>query len=104
MPDFGTCLRTTALGLAVLAATQPPAFSLSDQSDGYDRVAQQMDHFVSSRDFSGTVLVARDGRVLFQKAYGLANREHEVPNKLNTKFRLGSHAVANLRSNFITEI
>jgi CubicO group peptidase (beta-lactamase class C family) len=90
MADFGTCLRTTALGLAVLAATQSPAFSLCDQSEDRDRVAQQMDQFVSSKDFSGAVLVARDGRVLFQKAYGLANREHEVPNKLNTKFRLGS--------------
>jgi CubicO group peptidase (beta-lactamase class C family) len=36
------------------------------------------------------VLVARDGHVLFEKAYGLANREHDVPNKIQTKFRLGS--------------
>jgi CubicO group peptidase (beta-lactamase class C family) len=48
-----------------------------------------MDQFVSSRDFSGVVLVARDGHALFQKAYGLANREHDVPNKLETKFRVG---------------
>jgi len=34
--------------------------------------------------------MARDGRVLFEKAYGLANRELGVPNKLETKFRLGS--------------
>jgi CubicO group peptidase (beta-lactamase class C family) len=90
MADVGTCLRITALGLAVLAATRSPAFCHSDQSQDHDDVAQHMDQFVSSRDFSGAVLVARDGRVLFQKAYGLANREHEVPNKLNTKFRLGS--------------
>jgi CubicO group peptidase (beta-lactamase class C family) len=49
-----------------------------------------MNEFVSSRDFSGVVLVARNGHVLFQKAYGMANREHDVQNKLETKFRLGS--------------
>src|SRR5215510_11833151 len=52
--------------------------------------AQIADEFVSARNFSGVVLVARDGRVLFEKAYGLANRELAVPNKLETKFRLGS--------------
>jgi CubicO group peptidase (beta-lactamase class C family) len=48
------------------------------------------DTFVSKQNFSGVVLVARDGRILFEKAYGLANREHDVPNKIDTKFRLGS--------------
>ena len=36
------------------------------------------------------MLVAKDGKVLFAKGYGLANAEHEVPNTLETKFRLGS--------------
>jgi CubicO group peptidase (beta-lactamase class C family) len=54
------------------------------------KLAQQMDEFVLARDFSGVVLVARNGQVLFQKAYGSANREHGVANKLDTKFRLGS--------------
>jgi len=53
-------------------------------------VAKLGDQFLSEREFSGVVLVARDGRVLFEKAYGMANRELAVPNKLETKFRLGS--------------
>ena len=53
-------------------------------------VAKLADEFLSKREFSGVVLMARDGRVLFEKAYGLANRELTVPNKLETKFRLGS--------------
>jgi CubicO group peptidase (beta-lactamase class C family) len=40
--------------------------------------------------FSGAVLVARNGRVLFQKAYGLADRAHRKPNRLDTQFRFGS--------------
>jgi CubicO group peptidase (beta-lactamase class C family) len=35
-------------------------------------------------------MVARDGHALFEKAYGMANREHDVPNKVATKFRIGS--------------
>lgn len=40
--------------------------------------------------FSGAVLLAQDGRVRFQKAYGLADREKRMPNSLDTQFRFGS--------------
>jgi CubicO group peptidase (beta-lactamase class C family) len=40
--------------------------------------------------FSGAILVAQDGRVLFQKAYGLADRGRSKPNTLDTQFRFGS--------------
>ena len=40
--------------------------------------------------FSGAVLVAKDGDVLFSKAYGLADRERETPNMVQTRFRIGS--------------
>lgn len=40
--------------------------------------------------FSGTVLLARDGRVMFSAAYGEADKSFQVPNKLDTKFNLGS--------------
>jgi len=36
------------------------------------------------------VLVARDGAVVLDKAYGMANLELDVPNTTATKFRLGS--------------
>lgn len=40
--------------------------------------------------FSGAILVAQGGRVLFQKAYGLADRAGAKPNTLDTQFRFGS--------------
>ncbi len=40
--------------------------------------------------FSGALLVARNGRVLFQKAWGRANRETGAPATVDTQFRLGS--------------
>jgi CubicO group peptidase (beta-lactamase class C family) len=89
MTNFG-CLGPSAFGLALLVVTLSPAHGLSDRSQDQEDAPRQMNEFVSSRDFSGVVLVARNGHVLFQKAYGMANREHEVPNKLGTKFRVAS--------------
>ncbi|GAI05666.1 unnamed protein product, partial [marine sediment metagenome] len=40
--------------------------------------------------FSGAVLIAKDGEPILKKAYGLANRSFNVPNKIDTKFNLGS--------------
>jgi CubicO group peptidase (beta-lactamase class C family) len=40
--------------------------------------------------FSGDVLVAKDGKTIFTRAYGLADRARKIPNTLETKFRVGS--------------
>jgi D-alanyl-D-alanine carboxypeptidase len=40
--------------------------------------------------FSGAVLVAKEGDVLFRHAYGLADREHGISNTRETRFRIGS--------------
>lgn len=41
-------------------------------------------------DFSGSVLVAKGDEVLFEKAYGLASRRYDVPNRTTTRFNIGS--------------
>jgi D-alanyl-D-alanine carboxypeptidase len=40
--------------------------------------------------FSGAVFVARDGRTVFEGAYGLADRERSIANTPLTQFRVGS--------------
>jgi CubicO group peptidase (beta-lactamase class C family) len=40
--------------------------------------------------FSGVVLVAREGKPIFKKAYGMADRERNIPIQANTKFCIGS--------------
>ncbi len=40
--------------------------------------------------FAGTVLVARDGKPFFEKAYGLADRSYGVPNTVQTRYNIGS--------------
>ena len=40
--------------------------------------------------FSGMALLAKDGRVLFQRAYGLADRAAGIPNRVTTRFEVAS--------------
>ncbi len=52
-----------------------------------DSLLQQM---VEEDKFSGTVLVHKNGDVIFEKAYGLACKRFNVPNTIETKFNIGS--------------
>ena len=49
-----------------------------------------LDALVARDLFSGTVLQARDGKPLFFKSYGMANKEWSVPNTNDTKYNIGS--------------
>ncbi|WP_314586761.1 serine hydrolase domain-containing protein [Paenibacillus terrigena] len=49
-----------------------------------------MHRFAEDHHFSGTVLVAKEGEILYQEAFGLANRELEVPNRIGSKYRIAS--------------
>ena len=42
------------------------------------------------KEFNGTVLVMQKGKVLYKKAFGMADREWNVPNTIETKYRIGS--------------
>jgi CubicO group peptidase (beta-lactamase class C family) len=56
--------------------------------------ATQADTFltneVNAHRFSGSILVARDGKVLFSKGYSMADWTRQVPNTPHTKFRVAS--------------
>ncbi len=41
-------------------------------------------------EFSGVILIARNGKPVFEEAFGEADREKKSPNKTGTKFNLGS--------------
>lgn len=46
--------------------------------------------FLGTKSFSGAVLLAKGGRVLVSKGYGMANYELDVPNTAQTIFHLAS--------------
>ena len=51
---------------------------------------QFLDRLAEAEAFSGTALLARDGQVLFEAARGIAERNHGVPMRLDSKLNLGS--------------
>lgn len=53
-------------------------------------IGNLIDALVKADEFSGVVLVADGDKPLFEKAYGFANVETRAPNKVDTKFNLGS--------------
>ena len=61
-----------------------------ESSDLPIRIHEIMQARSRAGDFSGVALVARRNKVLYQHAFGLANREWNVPNDLDTKFEIGS--------------
>jgi CubicO group peptidase (beta-lactamase class C family) len=46
--------------------------------------------YVAKGVFSGTVLISQNGKILFEKTYGLANIAFDVPNTTQTKFKIHS--------------
>ena len=53
-------------------------------------LSARAEELAKNDQFSGAVLVARNGKVLLEKAWGRANRETGAPVTLDTRFRLGS--------------
>jgi len=55
-----------------------------------EKVDEYIDPLIQMDKFSGSILIAQKGEILFSKGYGMANYEHNVPNTSHTKFRMGS--------------
>lgn len=49
-----------------------------------------MKALASVHDFTGTVLVAKKGNVIYRQAFGAANREWSIPNTVDTRFWIAS--------------
>ena len=54
------------------------------------RVDRHLQPYVDAGHLSGTVLIARGDEVLYEKSFGLADREHAVANTPRTRFCVGS--------------
>jgi len=77
-------LAGSLLLLFVLTATTCVAQDIEAKVDGY------ISPYLKIGNFSGSILIAKEGRILLSKGYGMANLEHDVPNTPQTIFRLGS--------------
>ena len=69
-------------------------FSLTAHGQEGDPTGQKIEALVRAHSdldmFSGTVLVAKNGNVIYSGAFGDANKDYPVPNRLNTRYNIGS--------------
>ena len=76
-------LILTVFGLSMVQGQ----VSAQDKAAKIDALMKQYHQY---GQFNGSVLVAEKGNVIYKKGIGFANMEWEIPNKPDTKFRLGS--------------
>lgn len=53
-------------------------------------MANTLQNFIQAEKFSGNVLVARKGKVIFQGSYGYADEDSKIPNTIETRFCVGA--------------
>ncbi len=81
-------IRTTSR--LVLFVVLWSAASLAQAQDLASKFDAVLSGYQKNRSFIGSALIAKGGKVIFEKGYGMANVELDVPNGPDTKFRLGS--------------
>jgi CubicO group peptidase (beta-lactamase class C family) len=77
---FAVVLALVFSGVATIAQTNSKATAI----DAY------LQPYVQTGNFSGVVLVEQSGRVIFEKAYGFADRDRRLRNTRTTRFHIAS--------------
>lgn len=77
-PKLVLALFSLFLGKTVLPQSKPA------------RLSALMKTYHRYNMFDGAVLVAENGTIIYKDAFGLANREWNIPNRTDTRFMIGS--------------
>jgi CubicO group peptidase (beta-lactamase class C family) len=93
-PGFIPTAIVTLAGVSMIDVAQTrvpdtPAPHLKE-SELISAARQELGQEAASGRFAGAALIAHNGKPVFAQAYGLADREHKIPNTLKTRFRIGS--------------
>ena len=86
-------MTNTPLRLAAALIVAAPAAAAAQTNEAADPVARLrtiVDSLAAADQFSGVVVLTRDGEPVLQLARGMADREASTPNDLETAFNLGS--------------
>lgn len=81
---------TPAWGCQGSPGAAAPSDARPAEADALAALSHRADSLAAADEWSGAILVARDGRVLLTHAAGLADRQAGTPVIPNTQFRVGS--------------
>jgi CubicO group peptidase (beta-lactamase class C family) len=76
--------------IVLLLALVPGVAAQEVASDTVTKLDSFFNTLTDQNLFSGSVLVVVDGEILLNEGYGLANRDWDIPNTPETKYRVGS--------------
>lgn len=78
--------------LQINAIETPEGFRVQrmTEADAIKALRAEIEKAVAADRFAGAVLVAKGGVPIFAEAYGFADRERNIKNTLDTRFRIGS--------------
>ncbi|MGI9103281.1 MAG: serine hydrolase domain-containing protein [Terriglobales bacterium] len=69
-------------------------YSVAQADSDVARIARRTDQWIkpylAAGDFSGVILIAHGDKILFEKAYGKADVQRGVANRIGTRFRIAS--------------
>lgn len=91
-----TVMTRIRLALVAFALGAPSAVASSqaappiEEAELVRRLAAAVDSLAANGQFSGVVVLAKNGASVFERAYGMADRAGSRPNTVETLFNLGS--------------
>lgn len=91
--DFRDGPAPTLSGVGVARGIRPPGSSTTMRVDPDDlprMLGWYLARLEAGDHFSGAVAVAHDGAIVFEGAYGQADRRHDVSNRMDTRFAIAS--------------
>jgi CubicO group peptidase (beta-lactamase class C family) len=91
LPLHATLLCLSCALQPPIALSQPAAHPRKvNDAEVIKDLRSELHRLVLANRFSGAVLLAKGNRILFERAYGYADRAFDARNKVDTKFNLGS--------------
>lgn len=78
--------RMTCVCLLLAVLTQ----SGFAQSEKARKIDEFVSNFAKANQFAGVVIAVEDGKVIYEKAFGIANADFNIPNQPNTRIGIAS--------------
>ncbi|MCJ7459410.1 MAG: beta-lactamase family protein [candidate division Zixibacteria bacterium] len=92
--EFEKSVPYKLLGIRIMRLDEPPDLNAPTTPMTETEMLKELNVFmngISVKDeFSGVVMLAKGDKPIFRKAYGLASKEYNIPNRVDTRFNLGS--------------
>jgi D-alanyl-D-alanine carboxypeptidase len=82
--------RISKLGLEAIPRPAEYAIPRVSEAEALALLGKRLETETAADHFSGAALVGKDGKIVFERTYGMADREKKITNQVNTQFRIGS--------------